>query len=274
MEKINIDFLSQAYFYFDFSVPYKVEENKTLYIFPIFLKDSEFFLASCDILNINKNASPSVEIIQMSYLEFLCKYLLQQNLYKDKLSTILKFCLHFKEPSIIFKNNKPFLRDEELDLEINAKQFDDIRRIIMYQNILHYDDSYINPDLKKAIDEAKELKNKKLVTPSIERKIAIITSHCGLPKREQLEMTYRSHCLLFEEVSGEVEFETTRPVALRFNQEIEHWIYKNKKGKFEDYIMDADKYQQMFGAGNKIAKAGEDSNGNKFEKMYENFQKI
>ena len=161
--KINFDFLSKAYFYLDKPVEYSLGE-KSIQIYPISLEDSEIFMASMDILAVDKNATPSVEIIQMSYLQFMLEKLIAENpLNKQKLINILILCLKFKDFGIIInEQGKQCIYDKELDCIITPKQFEDIRRIILYQNLLHYDDSYINPDAKKAMDEVDLIKNQGL----------------------------------------------------------------------------------------------------------------
>ena len=67
---LNLDLYRKAYFYFDLPVEYKIKD-KTLFIYPITVKDSEIFLSSMSVIDIDKNASDSVEIIQMSYLAFI-----------------------------------------------------------------------------------------------------------------------------------------------------------------------------------------------------------
>lgn len=252
---LNIEQLDRQYFYFDKPVPYEVN-GRVVLIYPIELIDSELFLASCDILVINKNATPSVEIIQMSYLEFLVREVLKEEVNRAKLQILLKYCLHLEKPRIVIDGNKYLIADDEADVLINSRQFEDIRRIIMYQNVLHYDDSYVDSDLKKAMEETDALKHTGTELPSVERKMAIITAHCGMPKSEQLKMTYRSHCLLFEEVSGEVEFSTARLMVFLANmfsgkkgkpQEIDHWIYRKKKDKFEGYVTELNQHTQKFG---------------------------
>lgn len=253
---MNIEQLDRQYFYFDKPVPYEVDGGVVL-IYPIELMDSELFLASCDILVINKNVTPSVEIIQMSYLEFLVKEVLREEVNRAKLQILLKYCLHLEKPRVVIDGNKYLIADDEADVLINSRQFEDIRRIIMYQNVLHYDDSYVDSDLKKAMEETDALKHSNTELPSVERKMAIITAHCGMPKSEQLKMTYRSHCLLFEEVSGEVEFSTARLMVFLANmfsgkkgrpQEIDHWIYRKKKGKFDGYVTELNQHTSKFGA--------------------------
>ena len=276
---MNIEQLDRQYFYFDKPVPYEVNGGVVL-IYPIELMDSELFLASCDILVINKNATPSVEIIQMSYLEFLVREVLKEEVNRAKLQILLKYCLHLEKPRIVIDGNKYLIADDEADVLINSRQFEDIRRIIMYQNVLHYDDSYIDSDLKKAMEETDVLKHTGTELPSVERKMAIITAHCGMPKSEQLKMTYRSHCLLFEEVSGEVEFSTARLMVFLANmfsgkkgkpQEIDHWIYRKKKDKFEGYVTELNQHTQKFGIDSNAIPTS--TSANQYDMMFHSLNK-
>ena len=251
---VNVDFLTRTYFYFDKPVKYKLD-NGEIEIRPIDLQSSEIFLSSVGILNIDKNSMPDPKIIQMSYLQFLSEVILNKNSPSlqdniQQLLNILILCLDFKSPSIKYdKFNRPHLYNELNNLSINSKQFDEIRQIILYQNIPNYDDSYINPDFKKAMFEQDELKNRNVEYPSLERKMAIITAHTGIPKKEQELMTYRSHCFLFNEVCGEIEFTTIRPIALFSDggKSLEHWIYKKKKDKFDGYVKSVDSYTKSMG---------------------------
>ena len=228
---INFEALARQYFYFDDLVPFPLKCGKTLEIRPVFVRDSELFIASCDVIAIDKNSTSSVEIIQMSYLEFITKVLSAEEVNIAKFLNIVRICLGFTRPLWKMDERKRInLYDAEMDITITAKEFEDIRRIILYQNLLDYDDSYISPVLKNAMEETNKLKNKGYVMPNLERRIAIITAHTGLSKREQLDMSYRAHALLFREVCGEVEFTTIRPAALSAGKakDLEHWIYKKE----------------------------------------------
>lgn len=249
---INLQLLSQAYFCFDIPVEYQLLNKHFIKIYPVLLKDSYIFLSSYDILSIDKNMLPDVEIIQMSYLQFIVDKLLPQSpIYLSKLAEIVLTCLKLKSPSIVQDDRgKPQLIDKEnSEIIITSMDFEDIRRIILYQNLLHYDDEYVNPDLKKAMDEMDELKSRQYEMPSLERKIAIITAHTGISKKEQMEMTLRSHSFLFEEVGGEVDFNTVRPAAISSGHggDLEHWIYRKKKNRFDGYITDVDSYAKSMG---------------------------
>lgn len=254
---VDIDILTKAFFTIDEPVPYKLDDKNILYIIPVLVKDSEVFSSSCDVLQIDKNSMPSVEIIQMSYLDFLVKVLIpsdESKLWLDKLFNIMRLCLGWDNWSLQFDDkNKISLINNVTKQAINGKQFDDIKRIILYQNLLHYDDEYIDPDLKKAIEETNKLRAANIVPPSLERRISIITSHCGVVKREQLVMTMRSHQSLFDECNGEVEYTTTRPIALYAGKAKDvEWMYKAKKDKYSNYIVSLEDYNKSMGGDGKV----------------------
>lgn len=248
---VNMQYLSQAYFAFDLDVPYQLLNKSTVYIHPIKLQDSYKFLLAYNLLAIDKNSSSDVEIIQMSYLQFICTKLINNPVFRQQFGMLLTLCLQLTKPKIIGdERGRPIIVDENNDeVYITPNEFEDIRRIILYQNLIHYDDEYINPELKKTMDEMDALKSKNYEMPNLERKMAIITAHTGISKVEQMAMTLRSHSLLFEEVGGEVDFNTIRPAAIASGHgaEIEHWIYPKKKNKFAEYVTDVDTYSQSMG---------------------------
>ena len=268
---LDFEYMRDAYFAFDAPVPYKLND-KEISIKPIILKDSMIFLTSCDLLTIDKNSIPSAEIISMSYLEFLFKHMITNEASLQKLINILVLCLDIKNPRIT-KNEigKLYLLDPDLGIKITGNQFEDIRRIILHQNLPHYDDSYINPDLKKSMEEMDQLRNKDVEIPTLERKMAIITAHCGISKKAQMEMTLRSHTLLFEEVCGEVEFTTTRPIAMLSKEsasKIDHWIYRRKKDKLDGYITDVETYHKSMGGDGNIRSNTGNSKGKIYDELY------
>lgn len=275
---VDLNYLAKAYFYFDEPVPYKLDDEHTIYINPISVRDSQFFLDSVDLLTVDKNSLPDPVIIQMSYLQFILEVLLQGDMKKinmQKMQNLLILCLNMKHP-VAYKNEKgkPYLVEGNNEYQITHKQFDDIKRIILYQNIPRFDDTYINPEAKAAMNQIDILKSQDYEDMTIERKMAIITAHTGVLKKDQLDMTYRSHCLLYEEVCGEVEFTTTRPVALFSGKgkELPHWIYRKKKNKFNDYFISDKAYHKSMGGDGNITPTITKS-PNPYEQQYNNFKK-
>lgn len=263
---IDINLLSKVYFWFDLPVPYQLDDGKEILIYPVEVKDSEMFLFSVDIISIDKNSLSDPKYISMSYLDFLFSaFIFNDNknlseICKIKLAFLLSKCLKWEDDTNIkiFVDSKNKGKIVYRDYEIKPKHFEDIRRIILYQNLLDFDDSYVNPDVKEAINEVESIKFKNIETPNIERKMAIITAHTGISKKVQIEMTYRSHTALFKEVYGEVDYSTVRTAALIGNMfskkknEIEDWIYKKKQDKYSKYFTSQEKYSESMGGSKSI----------------------
>ena len=248
---IDINVLQEIYFAHDKSVPYQLRDGNTLNILPVYVQDFAVFYHSVGILKIDKNALNKVEYIQMKYLQFLFEVMFPQDkFYIQQFINIINLCLDLKKAMInADEHGKVYIYDEEKQIKIDAKDFDEISRIIMYQNFYRYDDSYVNPDVQRAMREVDELKGKAYEEISLERKEAIVTAHTGISKKDLEEMTYRSFSMLFDEVCGEVEFTTTREIALFAGKgdEIEHWIYKKKKNKMDGYFVTTEQYAKSMG---------------------------
>lgn len=264
---VDIDILTHSFFYFDKAVPYQLSGDCVIDITPVMIEDSELFMSCVGILTIDKNSSADVEIIQMSYLKYLIvKILSQSEQYVDMLSVISNKCLGAMFwRADIDKNGKAWLKiyKQEVEYKISAKQFDEISKIILHQNILHYDDTYVNPEIMKNINEQNRLKSLGYASPSLERKMAIITAHCGIPKKSQLLMTFREHQVLFEEVVGEVDYTTKRPAAIYAGKdsEIDHWIYKKQKNKLDGYSTSVEQFNKFMGGDGKIITATNTAHG-------------
>lgn len=209
------------------------------------VKDSMLFMASVDVLKIDKNSLGSVEAIQASYLKFLQKMIFPSNdIMVQKFLNILDLCLELKGIYLCNDEMERTFIQTESGIVISAKEFDDIAKIILYQNLPDYDDKYINPDIKKSMQEVDRLKNKDYESPDFERQMGIIESHTGILKEQLLKKTWRSFQILFREVCGEIEFYTARPAAIAVGagDKVDHYIFKKRKDKFDGYFVDMDKF--------------------------------
>lgn len=276
--ELNFEALGELYFAYDDPVPYQLKTGATLFIRPVLLKDSMIFIQSCDLLDIDKNSSSDVEAIQMSYLRYLSERVLQHQdeqiakASKQKLVNICILCLGMELPYLA-KNERGKLVLCDLKHEaitVTEKEFDDVRRIIMYQNFADYDDEYIDPDLKKAMNEVKALKAAKFAPISTERRMNIVMAHCGYSKDAIKSMTYRAFNNLYAEVVGEVDFSATWPIALYAGKtkDVAHWIYRERKDKYSEYIKPLDEYKQSIGADGKIRASGDTSNGDALDALF------
>ena len=242
---VDIELLKLAYFALDEPVPYKLKTGQEILIKPIMVKDSMLFMASVDVLKIDKNSLGSVEAIQASYLKFLQKMIFPSNdIMVQKFLNILDLCLELKGIYLCNDEMERTFIQTESGIVISAKEFDDIAKIILYQNVPDYDDKYINPDIKKSMQEVDRLKNKDYESPDFERQMGIIESHTGILKEQLLKKTWRSFQILFREVCGEIEFYTMRPAAIAVGagDKVDHYIFKKRKDKFDGYFVDMNKF--------------------------------
>lgn len=273
--ELNFNYLKEVYFAFGKNVPYFLKCGVELQIRPVLLENSLIFNMSYGILDIDKNASNNPDIISMPYLKFLLLEKMSDSYCKQQLFNICKLCLDFNNPYLkLDKNNRAVLYEigeEGVILSITQKEFEDIKRIILYQNLPDYNDDYINPDLKKAMQEQDELKIKNIELPSLERKINIITSHTGISLKEQLGMTMRNHMLLFKEVVGEVNFQALKAISFYAGRSNEvQWIYPQKRGKFDEYVTSVEEYNKSFGGDGKIVSSPNEEIQNMINK-FENY---
>lgn len=228
-----------------------------LLIYPVLWSDIYKFTQSYDVLVLDdaKDSIPDVKVASLTYLEFIILISQEEVEWLNKLINIFCICLHFEESKIMInidENGKFFFSYG--DLKIKDKDFEKIRRIIMYQNIIDYDDTYIDPEVKQEINKYYALKNEGIVSPSLEHKKAILMG-MGFSFNQIKEMTYREAQWLIDVENSKWEYFTTKiirciPYVESKKIELEHWIYKNKKDKFGEVFTDYDMVK------NKYAQAG------------------
>lgn len=120
-----------------------------------------------------------------------------------------------------------------------------------------------------------EVKYKGYDFPSIERKMAMITAHTGISKKEQLEMTFRSHSLLFEEIIKEIKFIGQYPIALYTGNvdKIDSWVYEKKSNPYSEYLVDINKYAEPLGGAKNIIQSSNGALGDSYIKQFNSFNK-
>jgi len=89
-------------------------------------------------------------------------------------------------PNIIFVDENNIITHH-----ICPKDFDEISKIILFQNDINYDDRYISPDMRKEIEQYYKLKYKDSTPPTIEKKKAFVISKTGISLNEINNMVFR-----------------------------------------------------------------------------------
>lgn len=245
---VDINLLRELYFTQDIPVIYKLKNKQEILIYPILVKNFAIFNSNVDILTIEKNNTSDPNIIRMSYLEYVLSLLQCDKKYMYKLLYIVKHCLKEDYISVIEVSGKKCLAitDEQQIVKyyINSSDFEEVRKIILYQNIHDYDDIEVSQDIKKVMDDYYRLTSDGNKVVTLEEKIAFLGNICGLTKKDLLDMTYREFSIRFELAIDQIEYSINKTAEMsgnvKFKKKIEHFIFKKKKDKISQFFVDSD----------------------------------
>lgn len=267
----DINAIIEPYRAFDAPVPYK-----ELLLYPVQAQDYYKFMSNVGVLGIQKNRTPDVRIIQMSYLQFVFGLILNDVEWRKKFIDIMQLCLRVEvaelgnhriqrgsfwnemgangelifhlngyEVDFIDRNERIFIRLN--GIELNGAEFDELIRYIHFQNVYDYFDDFINDDVREVIEKFYSMKNKDIVPPTFEQKIISVMSALGVAKPQVATMTMISVEQLFHSVVRRTDYMiehnyrahamTDKPLP-----DIEHWAYKSNKERFSEVFVNADSF--------------------------------
>lgn len=204
---VDIEQLELQYFQTNKPVPYDLKCGVQLLIEPIRVEHWAEFERALPVLKIEKNDINDVEIIQMSYVAFLEFLSMSNQMYFNMLKTLLRHSLRMENFGFgkdggkvcICETDRPEDDDDaEITTIITAKEFDEIKKIILFQNIYDYDDTYLSADVRKAIEEYNKIRYKDVVSPTLEKKKIFIMSKNGASENRINKMYYRTFSQLFK----------------------------------------------------------------------------
>lgn len=244
---VDLEDLELRYFCNGFDVPYKLKNGGILNIKPILVKDYPYYEYSSTILEIKKNETDNIEIIKMSYLEFLLNIYITNEDCKNKLINLCNLCLGYDYISVgKDKNNKTCLylcnEDGEVEKIISSKEFDDISKIILNQNNYSYDNRYVSPEVRELMAEYYKVKYSDVYTPTLERKKAFVSSKTGLSFKVLNELTYREFDLMYN-ASVESEIYIGQKIIqasykYEVKEDIKHPLFERKKDPYAEIFED------------------------------------
>lgn len=254
-------------------------EYKGLKIKPILAKDALRFLDAVSVLQIEKNKIPSVEIIQMSYLEFMINFMVMYTDYFNDFAWILTKALGigFEKDKVIkgFPNNEILIEEmpnKEVHYRLNGwdfelilchprgakitlrgvdfttREFDDFRRIILYQNLYDYDETPMSDDFRKVIEQYYAIKNRGIHKPDFEDKAVAIILNTAYTFDTLQEVPFRSFEKLFYDGVGKIDYMATKSLEphLKEGKSIDHWVYKPIREKYSEVFSDANEFANKF----------------------------
>lgn len=227
--------------------------TKKILIYPVTIKNYFKFYKSIKCLLIDKDKIPDPKIISMSYLDFLMNMIDNDKkeglIYAVMLSELFKICCHIKNEDIKkdeYKSNhyKMYIKN----VEINKMDFNNIRKIICYQNMPDYDDKYINPDIKAEMDEIRELQNKNIENPSLEKQMIAVCRNYPYKLNEIENLTIRKFVVMLSQADKELHYKIYKTGEIggmvKFKQPIDHWLYESKKDIIAENITSFDAFKQ------------------------------
>lgn len=257
MSLISEDTLLNQYIPFGAPVP-----CGKLLIYPIKIKDAASVTDILGLLELDKNTLGEIDFIMMSNLKFILLMAGMEDKYIEQLQTLLKLSLNLSDVEQIevrlsddeeclligesigeVRNHLIF--DDSKVKKITSSDFDEIRRIILYQNVLDYSDKYVDPDVKKMAEEYYRLKNKNAPNISLEHKVVCVQMKTGMSLEQIGELTVRHFLQLFSLITEESEYSANRlaeSMGVKFKKPLEHWAYKERKDKYADAFCDADAF--------------------------------
>lgn len=260
--RISKDELFGKYITFDKDVPYKEFMVK-----PIKVKDFWELSMPLGMLDFPKNEMGSIELIQMPYMVFWLSVLIEHDETLRLVETFLRAVLNISESEAIqitcdlkeIRIGEPIgtTRDgyEVLSDDyrtIDCDDFEEIKRIILFQSVQDYTDEYVSKDVRQATEDYFRLKSAGK-NVSMEHKVRCLSLAMGVSKETIGEMSFRDFNLYYEALSNYTEYSINRMAeaqGVKFKKPLESWLYDEHKNKYEQAFVDAGAFESYVSSAN------------------------
>lgn len=246
---------------YDLPIEYFVEgkHSKPLHIYPIRMDKYMLFQLCSNILIMNKNkqignAPMDKRIIKMSNLDYIFHLIMDseekqiREFYYYMFFNILNMSLHIDKIEYLTNENGNYslkVNDELYDKD----DFDEIKRIIIMQNIPDYNDAYIDPEVEKVLLEAEKFMNRhKKKMGSLEDQIICVIISTNFKMQDIEELTIRKFTKILQRVDYKLHYEIYKTASLSgmvsFEKEIDHWMTEIKQERFEGLIVESNQLEK------------------------------
>lgn len=215
-----------------------------LKIYPVRLKEYLFFSYAVDCLLIDKNSIPDAKVISMSYLDYLLSADPSYK-YAEKLGMLIAICMKEDADNIKYRmdeRNKYILLVS--NIEIKSGEFEEIKKIILEQNLVEVPDFSIQKEIRDKIEEGKRLRSKtsKNKMGSFEDQLISLSVATGFSLETIYEMTYRkfiksiSRMDLLMHYKIYLQSSMSGMVSFKDTSFIKHWLTETEIDKNSDMI--------------------------------------
>lgn len=225
-------------------VDFKLREGGYIKLYPIKLKDALVYQWALQIASIDKNAINDISVIQMSYLDFLIERVCSEDdMATSQLYHLLSLCLGIKDMEFA-KTSKGrnciniSFDGSTIGARITSTEFDDIIKIIQFQNDPSFEDDDMNPELRAEMEKYYKIKYANSVTPSLEKKKALVASKIGKTFTELNEYTYREFELIYDSLVNTDIYFAQKMVETSEKFKVEKMsvypLFEPKKNKYDE----------------------------------------
>lgn len=247
---VDIEYYTNLYFSNGEDAPYKLRDGNTIYLKPVLLKNYMLYMGASEVIQLYKNEVNDIRVIQMSYLQYLIEVVFpqggEQNIYEMKLRVLLDLCLGEQYVGFVQKNDKWNIaicnEDGTIKDFITPTDFDDIMLLILNQNDAKYDNRYINPDVRKMMQEYYSIKYRDVSSPSLEKRKAYVSSKTAKSFKELGEMTIREFELVYKACLDSETYLTTKVTEASYKYEVKnptiHPLFVKDKDPYEEAFSD------------------------------------
>ena len=252
MDNDKLNYYTRYYFSNNKPIPFKLKYNNyIIYIKPVTVEMSAFYHDNIGILLIDKNVENSVEIISMSYLQYLTDVLFVDEEYQKMLVTILNISLGDEYVYTMGHDEKGkvylgIVKDNKTVSRITPKEFDKISDIILNYNDPNFENRHISTDMRKAMEEYYRIKFKDQYMPTLEEKKLFVSFKSGLTLKEINEMAYRHFEIMYNQCVNNDIFFSQKILQASEKYKIDDLVYplfKKKESRF-DFLQKAENFER------------------------------
>lgn len=244
--------------YFDKPIKYK-----ELLIYPVTMENYLEFHWLVNCLLIDKNSTPDISIISMSYLRFLYYMSLENNepyvyMVKALLCMVLNIDIDTDIKFYVDKNDKAFFYIN--GIEYDSNDFDKLVSIVFEQNCIKPIDNTIQKEVREALEKAEEYKmrqNKQKMCSLEEQMICVLIS-TSLTMEDIYKLTIRKFEKILQRVDAKLHYQIylsasmSGMVKFKDDNAIQHWMNDlTKEDKYSDVKVDMDEMRNKIEGANK-----------------------
>lgn len=240
-------------------VPLKLSKtNKKIFVRPMLVKDYDIYEKGIEVLLLNKNRINDIEILQMSYLEFLICLFTEDKERLENFIKLMQKCLGYENISINEDNGKVVLvlqdKNKTVDSVINEREFNELRNIILYQNNSDYRELNLSEEIEELYVDYVNLISQDQHIPTLEEKKSFLMYKSNMTLEQVNNTTIRYFEQMVNIAIKEMEFIGNKIIQGSYKYEVKedimHPLYIEKQDLLSKLFFNKDDFV------NKLKKSG------------------